>query len=1028
VPQLPSVEQPLAEASGVKAQRRNLTVLFCDMVGSSALSTRLDPEDLRDILRTFQTCCENAIHSFDGHIARYMGDGILAYFGFPSAHEDDAERAVEAALEAIKGVAKLSFPGATRIEIRIGIATGLVVVGDLIGEGPSREFALIGEAPNLAARLQQIAKPNQILVAPTTRRLVGQLFEFADLGEHNIKGHSGSVHVWSVLRSTGASRFEARQSVRRASLIGRDFELTLLQSSFEKAKEGNGQFVAVVGEPGIGKSRLISTFCNLLPSDKTRVLSLQCSSYHLSSPWYPVVRHLHDVMGIGYDARPATKLQNLELFVADRLSEKRESIVPLLATLLNIPIDGHYPPLELTPHQQKRRTFSAFLELLRAQSQRQTVVLVCEDIHWADHTSSELLDLIRHSISKWPILIIATFRPEFRLPWKADTTLDLNRLSPAQVASMIESLDSGNELPTAVVGQIISKTDGVPLFVEEVTTTVLGGGLSNKDEVASGLSWTPAVPDTLHNSLAARLDQLPSAKTVAQVSAAIGREFAFDLLESVVSLPGEDVRKAIDRLQETGLIFRREQSAIETYTFKHVLVQETAYASMLRSERQPLHARIAKTLATKFIDVGEGAPEIIAYHYTQAREVRPAIQYWLKAGQQASKRSAFMEAITHFQAALKLLEELPEDKERFELEIQIQQSLAAASIAAKGFGAKETVFALNRALKLCNKLDASPQIFPVLSGLVGAHLMSSEIESARASAQDLLNLAQNRNDRTALLMGHRLLGTSLFVLGELAAAKRELQSAMELYDLEQHAPLALTFSQDFKATAETYLGLTCVLLGDTEGGLAHSRNALAHAEQLRHPHSVSYVLSFLAGAYLVAGNARAALPVAERTIAYSNEYGFPQWSAGGLMLRGWARFDLGEVEAGLADLRNSIRGLETTGTLLWIQFAHYHLARALVASGQLEQALELVERILTEIGARGGRWYEAEIHRFKGDILRIQGKSVSEIEPHYEAAIAVAKRQEARIWELRAVESLDALRKRNATTSAPRANATLNLS
>src|SRR5262245_9647249 len=438
--------------------------------------------------------------------------------------------------------------------MRIGIATGLVVVGDLIGEGPSREFALIGEAPNLAARLQQIAKPNQILLAPSTRRLVGQLFEFADLGEHEIKGHSGSVHVWSVLRSSGASRFEGRQSVQRAPLIGRDLELTRLQSSFEKAKEGNGQFVAVAGEPGIGKSRLISTFCNLLPSDNTRVLSLQCSSYHLSSPWYPVVRHLHDVMGIRYDARPATKLQNLELFVADRVGEKRESIVPLLAALLNIPVDGHYPPLEFTPHQQKRRTFSAILELLRAQSQRQTVILVCEDIHWADHTSLGLLNLIRQSISEWPILIIATFRPEFCLPWKADARLDLDRLSPAQVASMIESLDPGKELSTAIVGQIISKTDGVPLFVEEVTKTVLGEGQSNKDAVASGLTWSPAVPDTLHNSLMARLDQLPSAKTVAQVSAAIGREFAFDLLEAVVSLSHEDVRKAIDRLQQVGLI------------------------------------------------------------------------------------------------------------------------------------------------------------------------------------------------------------------------------------------------------------------------------------------------------------------------------------------------------------------------------------------------------------------------------------------------------------------------------------------
>jgi predicted ATPase/class 3 adenylate cyclase len=1022
VSQVPSLEQPLAEASGIKAERRNITVLFCDMVGSSALSAGLDPEDLREILRAFQTSCENAVHTLGGHIARYMGDGILAYFGFPTAHEDDAERAVEAGFEILKAVSKLSFPEARQIQVRIGIATGIVVVGDLIGQGPSREFALVGEAPNLAARLQQMAKPNQIFVGPSTRRLLGELFEFEDLGEHEIKGHPGLIRVSRVLRSSGASRFEARRSLRRAPLIGRDCELAILQASFEKAKGGNGQTIAVCGEPGIGKSRLITTFCNLLPRDSCRVLSFQCSSYHLSSPWYPVIRHLNDVLGIGQDAGPAQKLQNLEMFISDRVGEKRASIVQLLAALLDIPLDGHYPPLELTPQQQKRRTFSAMLELLRIQSERQLLILVCEDIHWMDHTSSQLLDLICRSIQKWPILVIVTFRPDFRLASKSDVKINLNRLLPAQVASMIESLDYESELPTAVVGQIISKTDGVPLFVEEMTKTVLGEGFGKKPDVSNRSQMTLAVPETLHDSLMARLDQLPSTKAVAQVSSAIGREFSFDLLEAVASLPHEDVREAIDRLQEAGLILRREHSAIEMYMFKHALVQDTAYASMLRSERPPLHARIAETLATKFIDVAEGAPEVVAYHFTQARQTVPAVHHWLRAGRQASKRSAFMEAITHFQTALKLLVELPEDKNRFELELQLQQSLAHASIAAKGFAAVETTSAFNRALELCNKLGGPPQMFSVLKGLVGVgHLMRGEIEKARAVAQDMLGLAQERGDTEALLMGHRVLGMSLFLLGELRAAQIELQKAIELHDPVQHAPQALVFSLDFKATAQAYLGLTSVLLGDTEAGLRGCRDALAYAEELRHPHSICYVLSFLAGAYLMAGNPRAAFPVAERTIGYSNEYGFPQWSAGGLMLRGWARMDLGEIEAGFADIRNSIRGLETTGTLIWIQFAQYLLARVLLASGQVAPSLALTERILTEIGDGWGRWYEAGVHHLMGDILRRQGKPVLEIEPHYEAAIAVAQRQGARIWELKAVEALDVLRKLGATTSLPRA-------
>ncbi len=1008
--QLSGQERSSAATRSAKAERRNLTVVFCDMVGSTELSNRLDPEDLREIMRAFQRCCENAILELDGRIARYMGDGVLAYFGFPAAHEDSAERAIQAGLETVRLVSELSFEGVPRIEVRIGIATGLVVVGDLIGDGPSREFALIGDAPNLAARLQQLAKPNQILVASSTRRLVGDLFEFEDLGDQDLKGFSEPVAVSGILRPSKASRFEARRSARIVPLIGRDAEVAVLRGAFERAKAGHGQLVAVSGEPGIGKSRLVNSFRHQLPPGSCRVFSFQCSSYHLSSPWYPVIRHINDVLGSGYETRGATKLQRLEALIDDISRERRSTIVPLLAPLLGISTEGHYPPLELTPQQQRRRTFTAMVELLRAHCEAQPVLLICEDIHWIDHTSFQLLEFLQNNLRSWRMLLITTFRPEFRSLGRADEWINLNRLSPSQVASMIEAIDTGRHLPTTVVGQIISKTDGVPLFIEEVTNTVLAKGMPDKGGTSNGVPWSPAVPDTLQDSLMARLDQLSSAKTVAQISAAIGREFAFDLLEATAALPREDVRKAVDRLQEAGLLSRREFSAIETYVFKHALVQETAYSSMLRSERQPLHLRIAQTLASKFVDVAEGAPEVVAYHYTQAREITPAINYWLKAGRKATTRSAFMEAITHFQTALKLLEELPKDKTRIELELQLQQALANASIAAKGFGAAETILAFNRALTLCKELGTSPQIFAVLNGLVGAHLMGGEIEKARAVAQDLLALAQQRNDKTALMMGHRVLGMSLFVLGELTESKRELQKAINLYDPVQHAPMALIFSQDFKATAQAYLGLATVLFGDAKGGIAHGLDAVAYAQELRHPHSICYVLSFLAGAYLVAGDPRAAFPVAERTVAQSNEYDFPQWAAGGLMLRGWARVDIGEVEAGLEDIRNSIHGLEKTGTLIWMQFAHHLLARALVARGQWQEAAGIVERLLAEIAAAGGRWYEAEVHRLRGDILRGTRKPLFEVAACYEAAAAVARRQGAKMWELKATESLDALR------------------
>jgi predicted ATPase len=430
---------------------------------------------------------------------------------------------------------------------------------------------------------------------------------------------------------------------------------------------------------------------------------------------------------------------------------------------------------------------------------------------------------------------------------------------------------------------------------------------------------------------------------------------------------------------------------------------------MLRSERLPLHHRIAETLTTKFVDVAEGAPEVVAYHYSQAREITLAISYWLKAARQASRRSAFMEAMTHIQTALKLLDELSQDRTRLELELQLQQSLANASIAANGFGASETLVAFTRALALCKEVGNASQIFAILNGLVGAHLMRGEIQNARTVAQDLLALAAEGTDTTGLLMGHRVLGMSLFMLGELTQSKHELQDAIALYDPEQHAPLALVFAHDFKATAQVYLGVATALSGDAEAGIAHAQAALTYAEELRHPHSICYVLPFLAGTYLVAGNPRAAIPVTDQAIAQSKEHGFPQWVAGALMLRAWAHLELGELESGFEDVRNSITELQKTGTLIWMQFSHYLLARALAEDGQLQEASDIVDRLLREFGASGGRWYEAEVHRLRGDILRVERKPLAEVAACYKAAAALAHRQGAKMWELRAAQSLAAL-------------------
>jgi class 3 adenylate cyclase/tetratricopeptide (TPR) repeat protein len=991
------------------AERRNLTIVFADLVGSSVLAARLDPEDLRIILRSVQASFRNAITRYGGHIARYLGDGVLAYFGFPIAHEDAAERAVNAALEMRVSISALSFPYlAEPLQVHIGIATGLVVVGESIGEGPSVELELVGEPLNVAAWLQQNAKPDEILVAPQTRALLHELFEIADLGERRIKGYERPVRIWSVLRHGPLqSRFDAHRSLHLTPFVGREDELALLIEQYEKTRKGNGRLVCICGEAGIGKSRLIAMLFERLRGETVRRSLFQCSSYHTLSPFYPIIRHIELATGIKVDDSASVRLQKLEDFVDKEVVERRTEIIFLIAALLSIPVGERYPPLELTPQQQRRRTLLALVELLRPLA-GVPMLLIFEDIHWIDPTSWELLQLLGDETEHSSILLILSFRPEVQPTLSSrppDCSIIVNPLKAADAALMVQELSADRPLAPTLVQKIVDKSDGVPLFVEEVTETLLQAMMSTVDP------GVPArIPETLHDSLMARVDRIPEMKTVAQVSAAIGREFRLDLLEAVTPLSVEETRAGIERLIESGLVSRHTAGAAESFAFKHALVQEAAYASMLRSERQTLHARIAEVIAGGFPNLVEGAPELLAHHYTQAREFKLAIMLWLRAGRQASRASAFVEAIAHFQTGLGLIADLPETDERNRFELLLQQSSAGALIAAKGFGAAETTQAFEKSFELCKRLDDSAQLFFVLNGLITVHYMRGDFEHAHSLAQDLLARASRQGDTTAVLMGHRILGMSLFAMGELPQARQHLQNALEIYDPHRHAPSALPFPlpQDIRATAEVYLGLTLSLLGDVESGLRHSREALAHAEQLRDPHSICYVLTFLAGAHLVSSLPNEAITIAERAIELSEEYGFPLWVAGALLMRGWARIDLRKVDLGLDDICDSISKLKATGTRVWMEFAHFLQARGLMLRGELGGASELVERILADIGNTGGRWYEAEVLRLKGDLLLATHPTESDAEAFYRAAVAVAMRQGTRLLELRARASLEA--------------------
>jgi class 3 adenylate cyclase/predicted ATPase len=1000
-----SAETRLTSTATATAERRHLTVLLCDLVGSTSLSTRLDPEDLGKILSEFQRCCDNAIRRYDGRIGRLMGDGVLAYFGFPTAHEDDAERAVRAALEVVESVSALTLQIAQRLEVRIGIASGVVVIGDLIGEGTAREFALVGDAPNLAARLQTLAEPGQILIAPRTRLLLGGLFEFADLGDHNLKGFERPIHVWRVLAAGSASsRFEARTSFELTPLVGRQAELGLLQKQYGKAKRGKGQVVLVSGEAGIGKSRLVVALRARLAKERYGFIPFQCSSYHTSSALHPVIRYLEHAAGITRDSSPAVKLDRLEDLVRGTTEETR-SIVPLLAALLSIPTGDRYPQRELTPEQLKHQTFNALLALLQASTAQQPAILVFEDVHWADPTSLELLERIRNNVENWRMLVILLHRPNLALPWAEQphvTSLTVNRLERGQVSSMVQSLTEGKLLPQSTTDQILAKTDGVPLFVEEITKAVLESAVGGSNDGRSGTPSTLLVPDTLHDSLMARLDQLAPVKTVAQIAAVIGRDFSFELLKATAPFPESEVQSAIDRLLSSDLVFQSGNLGGPTFSFKHALLRDEAYASILHDQRRKLHGTIAEVLCRDFPEIAATAAEVVAQHYAEAGKAKLAIDYWMEAARQASARSAFVEAGTHLQMALKRLVDLPADAERDNLELQLQRSLGNAFAAAKGFAAAETVEAYRRALELCSSAQSSAQRFAALNGIIAFHITRGDFEQSRTLAEDLLRLADQQIDPMPKLMGHRALGQALFLIGELAPARDHLDNSLELYDAAHHGSLAPLFSQ-------TYLALASTLLGEVDRGLAFGQAAVQLAEQLRHPHSLCNALAFQAGAHVLCGDPEAAHPVAERTVELASEYAFPLWLAGGRMLRGWANCNLGNVEEGLPELRRSVKALEATGALIWVQFARYLLAQAFAKAEQLADAMKLVDQSLLAVGVTSGRWYEVELHRLKADLLVRTGGSPAAAEACYQKAMAVAARQGARLWHLRAANALAGL-------------------
>ena len=769
------------DSSEATAERRPLSVMFCDLIGSTALSARLDLEDLREVIRTYQACVETTIQQFDGFIARYVGDGVLIYFGWPEARETDAERAVRAGLAVAAAVSATPVSGEP-LQVRIGIATGLVVIGEPIGSGDSRQQTAVGETPNLAARLQGLAGPGQVVIDVATRRQIGGLFECQDLGTFELRGLPAAVPASQVVSENRTlGQFEALRS-GATPLVGRDEEMGLLLRRWAQGKSGSGRVVLICAEPGVGKSRLAEALAERIAGEPHTRLKYFCSPHHQDNALYPVIAQMERVAGFRHDDGPAVKVAKLQALLAATAPPIED--VALIAELHLLPTVDLAPPLDVTPQRKKDKTFEALLRQVEGLSRQQPVLMIFDDLHWIDPSSRELLDHLTERVADWPVLLLAMFRPEFQPPWIGQphvTMLALARLDRRDTAAMVANVAGDAALPTEIMEEIAERTDGVPLFVEELTKAVLESGAQGA--VALSSVPPPSVPATLHTSLMARLDRLgPTAKDVAQSGAAIGREFGFELLSSTTELPEPQFREALDRLTNAGLLFVRGVPPHSSYIFKHTLVQDAAYGTLLRGRRQRLHARIAAALEDRFPGIVLAQPALLAQHCEAAGVAEQAVAYWLKAGHQALARSAMTEAVAQLRKGLDVLAAVPDGPWRRQQELDLQRALVPALATTKGIAAADVGKTIARARTLAEQIDRPEHLVPLIHVEWQSHLVRCELKLALALGEQLEEIGKARNDALTQLLGLRAQGLTRWMLGELVVARTLLERCHGLSD------------------------------------------------------------------------------------------------------------------------------------------------------------------------------------------------------------------------------------------------------
>jgi class 3 adenylate cyclase/predicted ATPase len=1007
---LDAIGRLAADPGTVSAERRQLTLMFVDLVGSTDLSRRVDPEELREIMRAYQSRVAGEIARLEGHVAKFLGDGILAYFGWPRASEDSAERAIRAGLAAATAVGDMSASAGDRLAVRIGIATGLVVVGDLLGEGAAKEEAVTGETPNLAARLQQVAEPGTVVIADSTRRLVGDLFELVGLGSVQLKGFDEAVHAWRVIGEGQAeSRFEALHGAHVTPLVGRGEELDLMLSRWRLAEGRAGQVVLIFGEPGIGKSRLVLALRERLNAEPITPVSYACSPHHLNSPLFPFISQLEREARFAPDDAAEKRLKRLEIHLGEGGEGLSGDEMQLFTDLLGIPSERPSAQSEMSPQQRKALLFRTILARLDRLAVRGPMLMVLEDAHWLDPTSRELFDQIVDRLQDLPVLLVATFRPEIPPPWTGFphvTLLMLNRLPQAQVVVLVDRITEGKTLPAEVLGQILARTEGVPLFTEELTKAVLEAGilhLSGTRYVLSGPIPSLAIPATLHDSLMARLDRLAPVKEVAQIGACIGREFDHELLAAVVSMPEAELTAALDRLVAAELVFRRGLAPAATYVFKHALVRDAAYESLLKRRRQELHAQIAASIEALFPQLGEAQPEIVARHFGEAGLAEKAIPYWLRAGRLAAARSANTEAIAHLRSGLVCAQALPAGASRAHFELALQLGLGGPLIATKGFASREAEAAFHRAQVLSRELQSEADLSAALKGLGHVYHVRANLSEVTSLVEETEALAKRSGDPVRQAEADHLAGVLSFHLGQFQFSRDRLDRSAQAGEYRGRY-YSDVYGVDMSVFCRAYMSHCDWHLGYPVRSLKIAEEGLAVAREISHPFSIALALNYLAMLYQFRREADAALKAATESRDICAEYRFDYYGAWANLVRAWAIAESGRLDEGLEDFIAGLEDFRRTSAALRIPHHLGLLAALHRKAGNAMAGLRLIDEAVAIAGASRESWSDVELHRERGELLLLAAgeEAENQADAEFEAAIEIAAAQGAKLPELRA--------------------------